>query len=132
MDRYLILSIIESIYIIYMYNFFKTNKSIHHPLEMIMQKNINGFLKHPISTGIYENKICNFGKLISYLLAFLIMSRYIYRNKIRITNIIILILVFILSFILNMNSFVYLIPVFILEIFNFIRKNKYNKNENKI
>ena len=129
MDTYTILSIIEAIYIIYMYNFFKTNKSIHHPLEMIMQKNVKGILKHPISTGIYESKICNFGKIVSYLLAILIMLRNMYRNRTRIINIIIFILVFVLSFILNMNSFVYLIPVFVLEIFYFLGQYK---NEIKI
>jgi len=124
MDKYTILSIIESIYIIYMYNFFKTNKSIHHPIEVMIQRDISNFLKHPVSTGIYENKICNFGKIVSYLLVILIILRNMYRDKYRMINIIVFILVFVLSFILNMNSFVYLIPIFILELFYFLRKYK--------
>ena len=87
MDTYSLLSITEAIYIIYMYNFFKTNKSIHHPLERIIQKNIEGIFKHPVHTGKYQSKICEFGKLSSYGIAILIFLRNKYRKKTKLLNI---------------------------------------------
>ena len=121
MDTYSLLSITEAIYIIYMYNHFKTNKSIHHPLEMAIQKNIEGILKHPVKTGKYQSKIGEFGKLSSYGIAVLIFFRNKYRKSSKMFNTIVVTLVAIVSFILNMNAFVYLTPVFLLEIFYFLR-----------
>ena len=121
MDTYSLVSITEASYIIYMYNFVKTNKSIHHPLEMAIQKNIEGILKHPVRTGRYQSKICEFGKLSSYGLAILIFLRNKYRKSTKLLNTIVVTVVAIISFILNMNAFVYLLPVFMLEIFYFLR-----------
>ena len=112
--------IIEAIYIIYMYNFFKTTKSIHNPLEYyIFNQPIENIFKHPIDTGEYENKICTFGNIVGWLLGIWILSRNILytdsnrkNNKI---NKIIFILVLIGSLMMNMNAFIYLIPVFIYE-----------------
>ena len=35
----LLFAIIESIYIYYVYNIFKTKYSFHHPIEVLLQKN---------------------------------------------------------------------------------------------
>ena len=121
MDTYSLLSITEAIYIIYMYNFFKTNKSIHHPLEMAIQKNIEGILKHPIKTGRYQSKICEFGKLSSYGIAILIFLRNKYRKKTKLLNTIAVTIIAIIAFILDINAFVYLLPVFMIVTFHFSR-----------
>ena len=121
MDTYSLLSITEAIYIIYMFNFFKTNKSIHHPLERIIQKNIEGIFKHPVHTGKYQSKICEFGKLSSYGIAILIFLRNKYRKKTKLLNTIVIAIVAIISFILNINAFIYLLPVFLLEYFYFLQ-----------
>ena len=63
------ISIIEAIYTIYMYIFFKTKYSIHSPLESHVIK--SDLWKHPINTGKYENKICRIGSYASILLAVL-------------------------------------------------------------
>ena len=115
----LFLSILESIYIFYMYNLFKTKISFHSPLEILIQKNnMNNFIKHPISTGIYESKICPLGNYVSILLVLWIISRnFIKKNNIIPVNNFLFSIVFICSFILNINSFIYLIPVFFYEFF---------------
>ena len=108
-------SILEGIYIIFMFNIFKTCKYIHHPFEQLLTD--HPFLKHPISDDNYTNKICHFGKISSYFIFIWLISRIkikkVIRNKI---NSIIWIIIAIVSFVMNMNAFVYLIPIFILEL----------------
>ena len=107
--------IVEAAYAIYMYNYFKTKLTIHHPLESIlMNGNISNFLKHPIDSYKYESKICDFGNLVGYTLGVWIISRlFIKQNKK--LNKIIFTLVFFGSMLMNLNAFVYYIPIFILE-----------------
>ena len=117
---FLILSIIEAIYICYMFNFFKTKYSVHFSWEYLTQH--NWFLKHPIKTGKYESKICPLGNLVGWVLPIWIILRaytYIYKintHLVLIFNYIFWGLIFTLSFIMNLNAFIYLIPAFIIEI----------------
>lgn len=127
----IIISMLESFYIIYMWNYFKTKYSFHNIWEapMMNRKQIPEFFKHKINTGVYENKICPLGNTVGYLLAAWILLRenFLYRikdrdlviskRKISKLNKIVFITVAILSFIMNLNAFIYLIPVFIYEIF---------------
>ena len=67
MNEYKYLSLIDSFYIIYMMNYFKTQYSIAHPLTYFENK----FLYHPI--GISKepiNNVCPLGHCLSYFLAF--------------------------------------------------------------
>ena len=119
----LLFALIESIYIYYVYNIFKTKYSFHHPIEVLLQKNsMSDYFKHPIYSGEYESKICPFGKFISKLLIIWIFLRiYLKRNYTNLINIkkinkIIFTLVLIGSILLNFNSFIYFIPVFIYEL----------------
>ena len=87
------------------------------------------YFKHKINTGVYENKICPLGNTAGYLLAekdsfkreFFISNegqKLSYKQeKISKLNKILFITVAILAFINNLNAFIYLIPVFIFEIF---------------
>lgn len=114
-----------------MWNYFKTKYSFHNIWEapMMNRKQIPEFFKHKINTGVYENKICPLGNTVGYLLAAWILLRenFLYRikdrdlviskRKISKLNKIVFITVAILSFIMNLNAFIYLIPVFIYEIF---------------
>ena len=61
-----IISLLQGLYIAYMYNFFKTTKSIHHPFEYLVDG--HNFIKHPVNTGLYENKICPIGNIVSFIL----------------------------------------------------------------
>lgn len=110
-----ILLFLETLYIYFMFNHFKTTISVHHPFENIVGGN---FLAHPISTGLYESKICPFGNLVGKL--FLIWTLAIlFLDKKRFDTIhkIFIVLLFIGSLLLNLNAFIYMIPVFLYEFY---------------
>jgi len=126
--NYLILSFIEAIYVIYMFNFFKTTIEFHHPFEIFLTS-FSKYVKHPIKTGIYQNKICNFGNDISYILAayiifrfFLSKTNYIKKNTLCWINKILIYFAFSISLLMNMNAAIYLIPILFLEYYYFIPK----------
>lgn len=113
------ISILEALYIFYMYNVFKTSISVHHPLEfMINNLPLNNFFKHPVYSGNYENKICMLGKIVSWLLIIWILTRkYMkpYVKNIPFINKLIFILLFVGTLLMNLNAFLYMAPVFLYE-----------------
>lgn len=117
MNKIIIITLIESFYIYYMYNIYKTNISFHNPLEILIQNNdVNQYFKHPISNGVYESKICSFGKLVSIILIIWLWIRLLLdKNSIIYINFIIFLIVLLGSLLLNLNSFIYFIPVYIYE-----------------
>lgn len=115
-------SLIESIYIIYIIIFFKTKYSFHHLLEIEIQKgsywhNLSSFIKHPVHTGIYENKICPLGHLTAILLVIWIFTKKLLFKNPKYINLIIWMIILISGIILNINFFIYLLPAFFLDIF---------------
>lgn len=118
-EIFIILNIIEALYILFMFNYFKTKYSVHLSWEYITQKHF--FLKHPIRSEIYESKICPLGNLVGWLLPIWIFLRtysYLYKvntKYIFTLNYIFWGLILILSFLMNLNAFIYFIPAFILD-----------------
>ena len=112
-----IIYIFEAIYLIYMYNYFKTSFYIHHPLELAIQKNnkINWF-KHPISQEEVDSKICPFGNVMAFVLAFwiLFVTFYPTHNNLKF-NKIVWFITSIVALISNLNAFIYIIPCLIIE-----------------
>lgn len=109
-----IVSIVEAIYLVYMYNFFQTKYSIHHPFEYLITSN-NTILKHPISTGVLENKICPLGSYASILGAILLLYRGLgYRTSTTYTKNIIIVWLLVAG-LMNMNAFVYILPIVYVE-----------------
>ena len=125
MDKLLIITITEAIYMIYMYNYFKTTYTFHNPLEIILNNKVfSDFFKHPMYSSDYSSKICKFGNHIGYVLGVWVILRYTltkyYKDldyKIKIINKLIFGLVLLGSIILNFNSFIYYLPIFIYELF---------------
>ena len=105
------ISIIESIYILYMFSYFKTKTYIPHPLDYITSS--TKLTKHN-TTKNYESKICPLGNIIGYILPIWFIVRHSIENYKKI-NTIIIGLLFIGCLISNMNAFVYAIPIFIIE-----------------
>jgi len=105
-----IISVIQGIYIFYMFNIFKTKYSIHHPFENLFNHNL---LKHPIKTGKYQSKICLLGKYVGIFLLFWFLIRHKYNNIL--CNNFIIISVAIGSLVMNMNAFIYYLPVLFIE-----------------
>ena len=122
MNSFLIQSIIISLYIIFMLNFFKTKYSIAHPVTYFR----NNYFYHPIkNVDKPRNMICKFGNHGAWFLAIVILIRAVLLLDLKKYNISIdmikllsktlLICVFILTF-LNFNAMLYLVPYFLFEI----------------
>lgn len=115
-----LISIIEAMYIVYMYIFFKTTYSIHNPFEYYLSN--NELWSHPINTGKYQNKICRIGSYASFFLAILFVLRQFKCNKNnrRTCKTIarwILAYWVIVSLLTNLNAFIYMIPIIIVEVY---------------
>lgn len=109
------LQILKGLYIIYMFNYFKTSCSIHNPFEQIVTGYISDWFKHPINTVTYQSKICPLGNVVGFLLAawFLVYYRIQCENLHKKLMIIVLIT----CFIMNLNAFVYFLPLFIFDFY---------------
>ena len=110
----ILLNLVQSIYIIYILNYFKTRYSFAHPLSNYSPS----YFKHPIGiNNIPISNICNFGHNASFYLAIFVILRSIFINKYsKKISIIVLIITFLLS-LLNFNAVIYLIPHFVIEIY---------------
>ena len=119
MNKVVVITLIEIIYVVYMLRFFKTKYSLAHPLVKFNEE----YLKHPIGKlSEPTSTICNFGHdgaiIIAILLLLRIKALYIFGikpKKISSFNTFALIIIMILS-LLNFNAFVYLAPFFVCEI----------------
>ena len=119
--KHILISIIESIYIIFMFCFFTTKYNFAHPLTYFS----NEYFYHYIGkTETKRSMICKFGHDISWVIGLYFILRSIlalhYKsnsaiiNKLTLINKVILISMIIGSLV-NMNAFIYLIPIFIIE-----------------
>ena len=123
-----IISIFEAIYIIFMFNYFKTKVALDHGFILNLLRNIglyNNKLNH-YTQSMYQleesiNMVCPFGHFISWFIGLFFIIRNYY-PKINKYNNIVLILLFIGSW-MNINVLVYLIPIFIIEIYLYITFN---------
>ena len=121
-----LLGIAQSLYIVYMLNYFKTCYSVAHPLTYFE----NSYLYHPIGKADKPiSNVCEFGHQVSWLLAgFIIIrniliSRKLGRNVLRKFSTLVLIITVIMSM-LNFNVVLYLLPHYILEYY--LIKRNYN------
>ena len=101
------ISIFESIYLIYMFLFFKTS------IDFNILSSPNMWLFKHLIGDTYGLRICPFGQIAIFALIFIL----IFRNFINISPILInisFVIAVILSLI-NLNALVYLIPVLLVE-----------------
>lgn len=120
----LLLTLLDSVYLIYMLNYFKTKYNFAHPLTYYRNRLFYhpiGKVKNPI------NMICPFGNCCSYMLVIFLLTRYLifkYNlldvSLIKKISFVVLVITITLSF-MNFNAVLYLIPHVILETF-IIRK----------
>ena len=105
------------IYLIYMLVFFKTRYSVHHPLEILLQnKSVAGFIRHPVSTGNLESKVCPLGKAVAWLFAgWLICRLYLSQQTNRIWSKRLWILFLLGAALMNPNVLLYIIPAFAMD-----------------
>jgi hypothetical protein len=112
MDHLLILSLIESLYLVYMFHIFKTSVDFNFlPLGMLGSN--NEWFRHIVGNE-YGLRICPFGRVMIFFLIALIIARNFVAISPYVMN-----TAFILSVLLsmmNMNAVVYMIPVWLLEL----------------
>jgi len=104
----LFISILESLYLIYMFLFFKTS------VDFNIMKSPDGWLFKHLIGDEYGLRICMFGRIVIFFIIPILIIRHIYP----ITKKIIFILI-ILSFIIslcNLNALIYLIPIWLIEL----------------
>jgi len=109
----LVISILETIYLLYMFLFFKTRIDFN-----IFSSSENWWFKHLVGKE-YGLRICPFGRIAIFVLIFILLIR----NYINVPNYIlniILIISFLVS-LMNMNAIAYLIPIWLIEIYIQIR-----------
>lgn len=117
----ILITLFESIYLLYMYFIFKTNYSFNSAIFNKQTQNINSFFIH--DTNKYENKICLFGKLMAIIAIILAFIRlYLISNnsnnlEIKTKTIIFDLICLILALLMNLNAFIYIIPIIICEIY---------------
>jgi hypothetical protein len=120
------LLIIETIYLIYMFFIFKTKYSFNSAVFEKETENLGSLFVH--NTNVYENKICVFGKfmvIISIILAWFRFSELKRKPEnyrmILIISIFYYIVCITLALLMNLNAFVYIIPLIIMEFIQFLQ-----------
>lgn len=126
---------VEAFYIVYMWNYFKTKYVFHNVWEWRVINRLPSFFKHNVDykhidslrlfyVEGYSSKICPLGNISAFFLAAWVIFRdkiinnTIFKNK-NIKNRfnkIVFFSVMILSFIMNLNAFIYFIPVYYYEL----------------
>ena len=82
---------------------------------------ITGVIVSLLLPNIYESKICPLGNISAFALALWVFMRDLFLHKtslrkdLRNINLFIFSIVLVLSFVMNLNAFIYFIPVFIYE-----------------
>lgn len=115
------LLIIETIYLIYMFFIFKTKYSFNSAIFDKETENLGSLFVHNT-----ENKICVFGKFMAVVSIILALFRFqLLKQKpdsyeiILYISIIYYIVCIILALLMNLNAFVYIIPLIVMEFIQF-------------
>tara|TARA_Y100000590_G_C15701599_1_gene1007006 strand:- start:910 stop:1272 length:363 start_codon:yes stop_codon:yes gene_type:complete len=111
-NNLLAISIAESIYLVYMFHFYKTSLNFNILPELSLVKN-NNYFKH-LSDDTCGLRICLFGRIVIFLLIGVLLLRNVYPITKFHMNVV-LIISFILS-LMNLNAVVFLIPFWTVEI----------------
>lgn len=121
----IIVTIIESVYLIYMYFICKTQYSVGKARYESETQSLGSMFVH--DTGRYENKVCVFGKIMAIIAVILasiriyILTRFPeYKKNLLISTIVFDTLCLVLAYNMNLNAFVYLLPILLGEIYLFI------------
>ena len=125
-----VLTLIESIYLLYMFFIFKTKYNISTAFFDKEIQSINPIFIH--NSNKYENKICLFGKFMAVIAIVLVYLRLNIYNTSNVSNdllvyttVIFDCICIILASIMNTNALVYITPLIICEIFIVYNLYKY-------
>ena len=128
---YLILTTLESVYLLFMYIFYKTNYTFAEAKYDKQTQSLGPLFVH--DTGSYENKVCMFGKIMAVIAVCLAYLRLFYLKSQNNKSIIITSVLFnstcvFLAYMMNFTAFIYLLPLVLSEsYFLFIISNASEK-----
>lgn len=105
----LLISIIESVYLFFMFHFFETGLDFN----MGNMSNYDSYELRHLKGDEHGLRICPFGRKAILLLIFLLIIRNFY--EIQAVIFVSLFVSFVLSLLMNLNALVYLLPVWIIE-----------------
>ena len=110
----LYVSILECIYVLYMFLFFKTS------VDFNVMRSPKGWLFEHLIGDEYGLRICPFGRIAIFALIFVLISRHYFEIP---ENFMIfaLFVSFVLS-LMNLNAVVYLIPIWLVEMYFILKK----------
>ena len=115
-----IVTLIESLYLLFMYILFQTKYSVGQAyLEKDVQA-LGHFFVH--DTGRYENKVCPFGKVMAVIAVALATIRLYFfnskhKNTLFYTTLGFDLTCLSLAYVMNLNAFVYVLPIVFGEIY---------------
>lgn len=122
MDKTIFITFLESVYLLYMYFLFKTKYTITGASFEKETESLGQMFVH--NTGHYENKICTFGKIMAIIAvilatfrAQLLFTSPTYKKSIILATIVFNSLCISLAYMMNLNAFVYIIPLIFAEIY---------------
>ena len=103
------ISILESLYLIFMFLFFKTT------VDFNVLRSPDGWWYSHLIGDEYGVRICPFGRVAIFALIFILIARHYIKIPQDFINIS-LVVAFVLS-LMNMNALIYLLPVLLIEYF---------------
>ena len=120
-----LLTMFESLYLLYMFFLFKTKHEISMaPLDRATQS-LGSMFVH--STGVYENKVCLFGKYMAiFAILFFVFRTYSLqrfpsmRSTLLWSTIVLDTIFVLLAFFMNWNVLLYILPLILVEIYVFV------------
>lgn len=113
----MLVTVIESLYLLYMFFIFKTT---HSYSSALFDSHIQGFALLRHNTGAYENKVCLLGKIlavVAVLLFFLRLTKRIPPSYVIVFNIFCIFV----ALLLNLNAFIYICPLIFSEMWIFLQ-----------
>ena len=128
--NYTVITIVESLYLFFMYFLFKTKYSVGSAILDKEVNNLGPFFTH--NTHCNCNKVCVFGKFMAFVS---IILGFVRLNHLNNPNIIMYMLGYgltclLVAFLMNLNAFIYLLPLVVSEliiIFSLYKRRKGNK-----
>lgn len=110
-----IITVIESVYLLYMFVVFKTTYSFGTATLDKATQALGPLFVH--DTGQYENKVCLFGKIMACVAVIIWSVRGIMGRRAAWATVIFDAVCFILAYMMNLNAFVYVLPLVFSEFY---------------
>jgi hypothetical protein len=118
-DYVFLVTILQSLYLLYMYFFFKTTYTFSGAHYERAVQRMGSMFVH--DTGVYQNKVCQFGKIMACIVIFIWQIRANvpsdYKKSMVYFTLGFDLLCLVLAYIMNLNALVYILPLIVGEIY---------------